>query len=65
MPDAQVRRRFASQGLLKRRRIAAEANGPYSRQEPSRPAEDAPRPESFPPVSELPPLPPGFEPRTV
>jgi hypothetical protein len=67
MPVARVWP-FASQGLLERRRFAVEANGPYSPQVPSRPVEDAPRLEHFPPVCEmpqLPPLPPGFEPRTA
>ncbi|MET7681094.1 hypothetical protein [Streptomyces sp. NPDC005423] len=58
-------RRFASQGLLERRRFAAEANGPYSRQVSSRPAGNVPRLVHFPPVAELPPLPPGFELHTV
>ncbi|WP_328749954.1 hypothetical protein OHT57_31310 [Streptomyces sp. NBC_00285] len=60
MPVARVWP-FASQGLLERRRSAAEANGPYSRQVPSGPAENAPPIEYSPPVPELLPLPPGFE----
>ncbi|MFF3889334.1 hypothetical protein [Streptomyces sp. NPDC001914] len=54
-------RRFAAQGLLKRRRATPLANGSYDRQDPPRPAggarwfPDAPLPPG------LLPLPSGFE----
>ncbi|MET8856227.1 hypothetical protein [Streptomyces sp. NPDC004579] len=56
-------RRFAAQGLLKRRRSTPPANGCYHRTDPPRPADgvrwfpDAPLPPG------LLPLPSGFEPR--
>ncbi|MFE9807345.1 hypothetical protein ACFYRN_27465 [Streptomyces sp. NPDC005227] len=54
-------RRFASQGLLERRRSAPPANGCYQRETPPRPVDGAP----WFPATALPPgllpLPTGFE----
>ena len=53
--------RFASHGLLVRRRSVSDADGCYARQAPPRPADGAPRLPDSPLPAGLLPLPAGFE----
>ncbi|WP_043684497.1 hypothetical protein [Streptomyces xylophagus] len=55
-------RRFAAQGLLKRRRPVLDTDGWYARQDLPRPVGSAPRLSGSPLPSGLLPLPAGFEP---
>ncbi|MER5339356.1 hypothetical protein ABT030_03240 [Streptomyces mirabilis] len=53
--------RFASRGLMRRRRSAPDTDGCYPRQDERRPVDSVTRPPETPLPPELLPLPEGFE----